>query len=1234
MQYALTHRRPRQKNLAAITEFAESLRTSNGIATVTLTHAPPSPNRSQAQRYQNSIAAAMDVPFVPNTRMPLVHPPPRLPPCYEAHLKDIERFREELQDELPTHLQTDISPMVEEVMMLPLKFEPAVEERFANWPHHLGNPTTNVYNKLDPNAPTNHQIGQNMKNGANNLNEVCAEATMKMIHKTSWQRDVTRSSTFPKRKEADSATEQKSIFAAEDGTGWRGGIKMSDSERNVPYMLEVWQRVEGVDINDILNSHNDTAFRRNRNDKHSRRPSSDEGHELGPNVPTVSVTQTDMSPQLKTISRPASGTHTKASRASETSRIVISELQKTPDEMEQKTLSSSTLSLLKRLTQESKGPETLLSKEEVDKVLRMTLTGAGQTTHDVLQTSTVGGAKLEIKRRKRQSYRLKASGGFVINNTQEKDFQLVIPFPDENDGEDYHLNNIQSAGEKREKEKLRGAAGARALVQDLDKSTQQRAAIDLVAISELTNQQPLEKRKSVSVMNEEKIDLTRLITLIKRFKNQESTLLSYDLGENIKIETMEDFLMTPCTVMETMPERGSQAYVILHQTLLLCLLHQESYDLRLEASRFLMQMQETASLPRWEGIAFRNTLSEALTSGNAEESFMAGVCLCNMGLVDSKCVRRVRQGLGDFQVRKREVAIECLANLHVRHASGILDMLLAESSNTSWRVRLDVIELLRVWIQRVNPQEEEEAVVGSVRNLVADSTEAISVMSKQVLGGTSLTDEEDGSSRTGSVANIKEGGAGQTVSTASEADIRMSVATQMANMAQKKLDNQVNRAVEVLLDLMWNDWSKDVRSSATKTLARLGKGKPVFEWIITLLQMEDPAKKIDALKALTGLGVVTRQALPAYLATFKDPYFAVRLEACKVACRIVKAENRILVNTLLHRLDDFDERVRSYAIKAIGLSKCREPRIRESLYWSLIHDPSASVRAEAIHATVELGLLAVDAHLRESVQILMEADRDEDVRREAERVLVEGGFVNEFVKGKPATPGVSGGISSGGGGGALVATGIGAGEAVRMSAVAAVGMDGEAGDEVQGGDDGEERKKKVVPAMTFGATIAAVPGVNLNLPSSNPARINAGAGAASISTRTDSDAPRNSETLASQKAVPSGTKKEAADFLRLPSTVLPNAIKGAPNEDVELYFRDCLVGEAEQRAVIDQVKNMSVASIVLREVEQMERESANLPELGLDLEFRKTTKFEARRRGVPHLRTGIVADYTSRQLGL
>jgi hypothetical protein len=92
-------------------------------------------------------------------------------------------------------------------------------------------------------------------------------------------------------------------------------------------------------------------------------------------------------------------------------------------------------------------------------------------------------------------------------------------------------------------------------------------------------------------------------------------------------------------------------------------------------------------------------------------------------------------------------------------------------------------------------------------------------------------------------------------------------------------------------------------------------------------------------------------------------------------------------------------------IEAIGLSGNKSAIVRENIYWSLLHDEHAGVRAEAIQAVYILGLLKSDPFIRDGVLTLVGVDKSDVVRNHAETVLFEEGIIQPILdESTDATP--------------------------------------------------------------------------------------------------------------------------------------------------------------------------------------------------------------------------------------
>ncbi|KAJ3353651.1 HEAT repeat-containing protein 4 [Entophlyctis luteolus] len=1102
--------------------------------------------RTNAQRYLNSIAAAIDVPFVPNTRIPLVHPPPRLPPYYEAHLRDLDRFKQALQDSDSDdgYGGSDTSQALSAstdalggTNVLRLRFDAEVKQKFYS------NGTVSSPKRLSEGG--RNQKGMRRASQADRF--WAAERHLRRFKSKSSVSSLADS-------ESSLAKNSQSRHSSSDQTDKLDRTEDLDSARKAPDALREENQPDSTELqpDNSIKSTQETVEQSDLDEASLR-----DCQFFSASTAILEKSERDI---------PLTAPH-----------------QSCPN-----TISTPTLDLLRKLAVDSKGgPEAHLSTKEIDLLLKLTLTGSSDLFNVSLGPSTSetdmaaglsGNLKFKAQeRRRKHTYRLKASGGFALNlSSLEETFQLVLPIADDKPikstpSETMEDHNDISVDESN------SASKSLANVLDEYPST---LSLGILPLPSVSKKEP-----------KDCYEFTRLISLsesqynINRYKTRESRIVVFNEAENIEIEDISDFVATPYAHMDKLPQRGTKAYAALYQTLLLALLNEQGAELRFEAAKILIHMDDYQNLPRWETIAFKKALSDAVLSqrppdsgaagaqserDNVDDALLAGICLCRMGIVDSKTVRRVKHGLGDFDAAKRDAAIECLSSLHMRHANGVMDMLISECRKTaSWRVRVDVIELLTRWIQRIDPEtySPSNSLVGSEFK----STEAINVISTQICENSANSDTTD--SHPLKRRNISFSLENRTVSKL------LQVST--TKIVQTKLEGQILRAIDVLLDLMWNDWSKEVRSAATKALARLNQGQQAFQWIIDMLEMDDPVKKIDALRCLSSMGVITSNAQHMFLKTFKDTFNSVRIEACKVACGVVTAENRTLINTLLDCLNDFDDRVRAFAIKglatcgavsltckaAIGLSKCTEPRIKEAIYWALIHEKHPSVRAEAINSAVELKLLDEDIRLREAVFILMDTDKSLEVRKLAERILAKGGYI----------------FSDG-----------------NKRKISVASDNGQKTIKTANSDDSKSDENAQNNSSGFlSHTIAAVPGGFV--------------GAAQQQTQ------QKPPTAIATTPMRENKIRETC----VPVNVLPDAIKGFSEEDVELYFRDCLVGEAERQAVVDQLRGMSMASTVLKEVEQMERESADLPDIGMDLDFRKVQIVNQKARPKKKISTGL-----------
>lgn len=84
--------------------------------------------------------------------------------------------------------------------------------------------------------------------------------------------------------------------------------------------------------------------------------------------------------------------------------------------------------------------------------------------------------------------------------------------------------------------------------------------------------------------------------------------------------------------------------------------------------------------------------------------------------------------------------------------------------------------------------------------------------------------------------------------------------------------------------MMWNDINKQARKLAAQILGRTGRGRFVHDEIYTRLSSPLASDRVEALKKIDQIGIMTNKLIGGFLKCFRDDYFNVRELACK-ACQ-------------------------------------------------------------------------------------------------------------------------------------------------------------------------------------------------------------------------------------------------------------------------------------------------------------------------------------------------------------
>lgn len=163
-----------------------------------------------------------------------------------------------------------------------------------------------------------------------------------------------------------------------------------------------------------------------------------------------------------------------------------------------------------------------------------------------------------------------------------------------------------------------------------------------------------------------------------------------------------------------------------------------------------------------------------------------------------------------------------------------------------------------------------------------------------------------------------------------------------------KLAGNINKdMVHKLTNLMWNDWSSEVRKVAAETLGHTGHGRDIHYELRTKLAQGNEAMRVNVLNKLSHLGIMTAALLPTFMACFSDQYVSVRIQACKTAGSLQLSGEEIGKELL--NLMEFDPswKVKAHAIAAMQDTEYFTEKSIKALMWALRFEDEPEVRMRA-----------------------------------------------------------------------------------------------------------------------------------------------------------------------------------------------------------------------------------------------------------------------------------------------
>uniref|UniRef100_A0A8C5KYE5 HEAT repeat containing 4 n=1 Tax=Jaculus jaculus TaxID=51337 RepID=A0A8C5KYE5_JACJA len=159
-----------------------------------------------------------------------------------------------------------------------------------------------------------------------------------------------------------------------------------------------------------------------------------------------------------------------------------------------------------------------------------------------------------------------------------------------------------------------------------------------------------------------------------------------------------------------------------------------------------------------------------------------------------------------------------------------------------------------------------------------------------------------------------------------------------------------------LIQLMWNDWNKEVRQAAALALGQMNLGKEVHDIIRIKLGQGNSQERVQALSLIRGLKLMSAKLLPSFLQCFSDNFIAVRQAAC-LAAGALQIRNKMVFECLLNLMHrDPYWKIKAFAIQALGQIGQVSPQLTDLLLWAIHYEDSPGVRLEACRSILALKL--------------------------------------------------------------------------------------------------------------------------------------------------------------------------------------------------------------------------------------------------------------------------------------
>lgn len=167
------------------------------------------------------------------------------------------------------------------------------------------------------------------------------------------------------------------------------------------------------------------------------------------------------------------------------------------------------------------------------------------------------------------------------------------------------------------------------------------------------------------------------------------------------LDNLGDFISSSYCDLEVVPETDLVARISLVRALSLALREAQQKELCYEAAQIIIKSGISTDLGRWDSLLLKDVLAQMLIEGSGSDKDEACIAFCEANQINEDVIQHLRTGFGDLDDSRRQKLNFFFSNLDLKFSPLIMDILMEDSSNVNFRVRIDIIHHLENFITRL-----------------------------------------------------------------------------------------------------------------------------------------------------------------------------------------------------------------------------------------------------------------------------------------------------------------------------------------------------------------------------------------------------------------------------------------------------------------------------------------------------------------------------------------------------